>query len=114
MWRPVILESNSIIYSLEFNGFAVKGGALSSQIPELLNLESGSIGQLILDSVDTTGIQALLAPGQFSSIGSISGAGVIATGWAFPDSVMANNVPYISAGTGSSSIKVGGVVEHYP
>ena len=49
----------------------------------------------------------------FSSIGSVSGAGVLATAWEFPDAVMANNVPYISANTGLPSIKVNGVVEPY-
>ena len=39
---------------------------------------------------------------------------MLATGWEFPDSVMADGVPYISATTGSPSIKVGGIVEPYP
>jgi hypothetical protein len=43
----------------------------------------------------------------------VSGAGVLATGWEFPDAVMANEVPYISANSGLPSIKVGGVVEPY-
>jgi len=41
------------------------------------------------------------------------GAGVLATGWEFPDALMANSVPYISATTDSPSIKVNGVVEPY-
>jgi len=49
----------------------------------------------------------------FSSIGSVSGNGVLATGWEFPDAVMVDGVPYISANSGLPSIKVGGVVETY-
>jgi hypothetical protein len=110
----VILEASSKINNLEFNGFAVKGGAPSSQVPDLLNLESGSIGKLVLDSLDTTGIPALISPGQFQNVGSVSGAGVLATGWKFTDAVMANGVPYISASTGLASIKVEGQVQKYP
>jgi hypothetical protein len=82
--------------------------------PELINIASESIGQLVLDALDCTHIMASVSAGGFSSIGSVSGAGVLATGWEFPDAVMANGVPYISASTGLPSIKVGGVVEPYP
>jgi len=43
----------------------------------------------------------------------VSGSGVLATGWKFPDEVMADGVPYISATNGLPSIKIGGVVEPY-
>jgi hypothetical protein len=43
----------------------------------------------------------------------VSGSGVLATNWEFPDSVMANDVPYISATSGLPSIKINGVVELY-
>jgi hypothetical protein len=39
---------------------------------------------------------------------------VLATGWQFPNAVMSNNVPYISANSGLPSIKINGVVEPYP
>ncbi len=103
----VILENDSTISNLEINGFA-------TQARELLNIKSGSIGQLVLDSVESKHIKAPLSAGGFSSIGSVSGAGVLATGWQFPDSVMANEVPYISANSHLPSIKVDGVVEPYP
>ena len=51
--------------------------------------------------------------GEFANVGTVSGSGVLATGWRFPDAVMANGVPYISATSGKPSIKVGGVVEAY-
>lgn len=105
----LILENGSTIHNLQFNGFAVSDSA-----PELLNILSGSIGQLTLDAVASTHIKTPVSPGGFSSIDSVCGAGVLATGWEFPDAVMANGVPYISANSGLPSIKVGGVVEPYP
>lgn len=108
----VIVENGSTIGSLEFNGFTLQGAG--SPIPELLNIGSQSIGQLVLDSLDSNNIKAPVAEGQFSGVGPVSGMGVLATGWEFPDAVMANGVPYISASTGLPSIKIGGMVEAYP
>ena len=110
----VILEDTSTINSLVLNGYAVQSGGSSSKVPELLNIISGSIGQLVLGSVASVNIAAPVSTGGFSRLGSVSGAGVLATGWEFPDAVMANGVPYISASTGMPSIKVGGQVQPYP
>jgi len=109
----VVLESDSTIDNLTFTGFGLQEAASSSSIPNLLNIGSGSIGQLVLNSLDSTNIHAAVSAGGFSSIGSISGKGVLATGWEFPDAVVADGVPYISASSGLPSIKVGGVVEPY-
>ena len=109
-----ILKNGSTINSLTFNGFGAQDAGSDSPLPELLNFDSASVGQLVLSSVDSATIKAPVAEGQFSSIGSVSGAGVLATGWEFPDAVMANGVPYISANSGLPSIKVDGVVEPYP
>jgi hypothetical protein len=109
----VILESNSMINNLTFNGFVLQDDGSHSAVPELLNLTSASIGQLIINSVDGSNIKTCISAGGFSGISSVSGAGVLATGWEFPDAVMANNVPYISANSGLPSIKVGGIVELY-
>jgi hypothetical protein len=105
----VILEYDSVIYNMQFNGFAAQNPKL-----ELLSIGKGSISQLIFDSLTSNNIKAPVSAGGFSRVGSVSGTGVLATGWEFPDSVMANEVPYISASTGLPSIKVGGVVESYP
>jgi hypothetical protein len=110
----LIVESGSLIQNLEFNGFTVGDTGSSSPVPELLTIGSGSIGQLIIDTLDSKLISAPVSQGGFSSIGSVTGAGVLATAWEFPDAVMANGVPYISANSGMPSIKVGGVVEPYP
>jgi hypothetical protein len=69
---------------------------------------------LILDAVDSEHLAAPVTAGGFASLGSVSGAGVLATGWFFPDGVMANGVPYLSASTGRGVIKVNGVVQAYP
>jgi hypothetical protein len=110
----VILENYSTIGNLNFKGFGVQDGGPSTPMPTLLDIGSGSIGQLVLDSLDSNKINAAVSAGRFSSVGSVSGAGVLATGWEFPDDVMADEVPYISASSGLPSIKVRGVVEPYP
>ena len=112
----LILTNNSTINNLEINGFAVQDppGSSYSTASELLNIAPGSIGQLVIDALNSKAIKAPVSEGGFSNVGSVSGAGVLATGWEFPDAVMANGVPYISASTGLPSIKVNGVVEPYP
>jgi hypothetical protein len=112
----LILNYGSILESFAINGFAVQdpAGSAYSATPELLDIVSGSIGQLMIGGANSAHITAPVSPGGFASIGSVSGAGVLGTGWQFPDAVMANGSPYISASTGTSSIKVGGVVEPYP
>lgn len=110
----LILENGSTIKNLEFNGFAVQDASSHSTMHELINIGSGSIAQLVIGAVNATNIASPISPGGFSSIQSVAGAGVLSTGWEFPDAVMANDVPYISASTGLPSIKTGGVVEAYP
>jgi len=110
----VILENDSTITNLEFNGFELQDSGSYSAVSELLNIGSRSIDQLVLNSIDSGNIEAPVAAGQFSRVGSVSGTGVLATEWEFPDAVMANEVPYISASTGLPSIKINGVVEPYP
>jgi hypothetical protein len=103
----LILQNNSTISNLIFNGFV-------TQAPELIAITSGSIGQLVLNAVASAQVAAPVSPGGFSSIGSVSGSGVLATSWEFPNDVMADEVPYISANSGLPSIKIDGVVEPYP
>jgi hypothetical protein len=109
----VILEYGSVISVLEFNRFAIQEARAYSKKSDLITISAGSIGQLIIDAIDSTHISLPVSPGGFSSIGSVSGSGVLATAWPFPDGVMANGVPYISASTGSPSIKINGVVQPY-
>lgn len=111
---PLILENESLIERLTFHGFSVQDAGSYAPVPDLLVIRAGSIGHLILDSVDTRNIYTSVSVGGFESIRSVSGSGVLATGWEFPDAVMVNQVPYISASSGLPSIKVRGVVERFP
>jgi hypothetical protein len=109
----VILHNASELGSIIFDGFAVQDAGSYSRIAALLQPDSGSIRQLIISSLNSSNIAAPVTTKLFTGIGSISGAGVLATEWELPDFVMANEVPYISASSGLPSIKVEGVVEPY-
>ena len=109
----VILENGATISSVSFNGLGVQDAGSYAPLPALVAIGSGSIGQLLLVSLDSTNIEAAMNAGGFGEVGSVSGAGVLGTQWEFPDAVMADEVPYISASTGLPSIKVGGIVEPY-
>ena len=110
----MILEYGSFIRELTFDGFEWQSSAGSRlKSPELLKIESGSLGRLVLDSLDSTHISLPAAVADFNSIGLVTGQGVLATGWEFPDFVMADEVPYISASNGLTSIKYAGVVKRY-
>lgn len=108
-----VLENEATLGKVEFSGFALQDNGSYSAIGELLNLEGGSVGELIFDSLQTNSIPSPLEDGGFSNVGVVSGAGVLDTRWKFPDTVMADNVPYISETTGRPSIKINGVVEPY-
>jgi hypothetical protein len=110
----VILENNSSIANLAFNGFVVKDAGSYGPMHELVTIGSGRVEQLVIQSLNSSNIKAPVSAGGFSSVGSVSGSAVLATGWEFPDSVMSDGVPFISANTGLPSIKVDGVVESYP
>jgi Glycosyl hydrolases family 28 len=110
----VILANDSVIQNLIFNGFSIKNRGGSTAIPGLLDIGSGSVEELVLQSLDSSGIAAPVPANGYSNIGSVSGAGVLATGWGFPDDIMANGVPYISLSSGLASIKQAGVVHPYP
>jgi hypothetical protein len=110
----VILDNNSIIENVVFDGFAVMQFGTLTPVPSLVDIGSGSIGQLVLDSVDSSQVTGPVSANGFASVSSVSGLGVLATGWAFPDAVMADGVPYISASTGRPSIKINGVIQPYP
>ena len=109
----LVLENGSTISTLQFNGFGVQNTGTSSSMEALMIIGSGSVGQLAIGSLNSTNIRIPMTMGGFASVGSVCGGGVLATGWKFPDAVMADQVPYISASTGLPSIKAGGVVELY-
>lgn len=109
----VILENDSTINNIAFNGFGVQDVDTAAAVPSLVGIGSGAIGEIVLNSVNSSNILALLSANEFTYVASISGTGVLATGWEFPDPVMADEVPYISASSGLPSIKINGVVEPY-
>ena len=109
----IILANGSTINNVTFNGFDVRNDESHVPVPDLLDLDSGSIGQLVFSLIGSINLDAPVSANGFLNIGSISGSGVLATGWEFPDDVMANGVPFISAATGLPSIKQGGVVGPY-
>jgi hypothetical protein len=109
----VLLENDSTIDNLIFNGFGLLQAGPLGTVSALVGIGSGSVGQFVLNSVNPSNIAAPVFENEFSKIGSVSGTGVLATGWEFPDAVMANEVPYISASTGRPSIKINGVVRPY-
>lgn len=113
---PVLLLANdSHIENLVFNGFGVKNaGGSPTPMPSLLNIETGSVKEVVFQALDSSGITTPMAASEFSDIGLVSGAGVLATGWAFPDDVMADGVPYVSMNTGQPAIKQAGMVHPYP
>ncbi|HEV2709942.1 MAG TPA: glycosyl hydrolase family 28 protein [Edaphobacter sp.] len=109
----VIFGNGSTIDNLVFNGFAMQDAGSYSPALALLDIGLGSVGQLVLNSVNGQNIEVPMVMDRFACVGSVSGTGVLATGWKFADTVMANGVPYLSAGSDQPSIKVGGVVESY-
>jgi hypothetical protein len=108
-----ILENHMRIDYLAFKGFEVKDTGVHVPMAELITIGEGSIGQLVVESLNNNNVKSLLSASGFSSVSSVSGAGVLATGWQFPDDVMADGVPYISASTGVPSTKINGVVMPY-
>ena len=109
----LIVEYGSSIANFTINGLAIDDSYQAATA--LANLANGSLGQLTIDAVDSTRIAAPVLGAGFAAIANVTGAGqaVLNTGWEFPDWVMSDGVPYISAETGMASIKVGGVVEPY-
>jgi hypothetical protein len=105
------------IEHLVIDGLSVQddSGTAYAPMPFVIRLNAGSqILRLDIESIDTRKFAQLLSnPAMFSQILSVRGAGVLATGWQFPDAVMDNGVPYISATDNLPSIKIGGAVKKY-
>lgn len=111
----------SVIKKVTFSGFSITDeyGQSYGSVPYLIDLTStGAITQIVINSIDPTNISALIdtATHGWAGITQVSGPGVLATGWQFPDSVMANNTPYLSAtapNAGKPCIKISGTVKVY-
>jgi hypothetical protein len=109
-------KSGASIAKLVINGFSISNqtGTSPGPVPYLIDMANLAISHLVIEALDTTNIAALVNPASgFTGIGTISGAGVLATGFQIPDSVMANGVPYTSATSpnqGKPCIKIAGKV----
>jgi len=90
---------------LRIDGITVLDTGSFGPVPYLITLANSTITHLVIDSVDPTNISALT--NNFAAIGTISGAGVLSTGWAIPDANMAKWTPYVSASSGLPSYKNG-------
>jgi hypothetical protein len=85
------------IGKLTFSGFNVDNetGTAYAAIADLINMTSLTIGELVIDAVDSTLITAIT--NTFTGITTIRGVGLSQTGWQIPDANVAANVLYISA-----------------
>ncbi len=104
----------SVIRKLSLEGFAVEheAGQIYPSIPYLLDTSNVTIEHLYIGSLDPANIAALVKPSlDFRGVHEISGPGVLATGFAIPDNVIAENTPYLSASSGNPSIKLHGKVK---
>lgn len=109
----LIVEYSSSITNVIFNGLVVNDRNKYDKIPNFIKIDSGSVGNVVINSLEGSHLEQLASFSDFTKISSVSGAGVLVTGIEFPDLVMADSVPYISATTGRPSIKVNGVVLPY-
>ena len=109
----LVLEHDSRIDGVTFNGFQLQEAGQAPPASSLVQLTSGSIGRLVLNSVNSSNIRTPVPANQFSNVNIVYGKGVLTTGWEFPDAVMADGVPYLSASTGLPSIKLNGIVNLY-
>ena len=75
-------------------------------LPSLLRA-AGSIKELRIESVDMRHIGSLLSPSAWEGVGTIAGAGLLATGLRAPDEKVADNTLYLST-AGALSVKLQG------
>jgi len=109
----LIVVNDSVVKNMTLNALNIKNSKPYPPAQQLLHFPAGTMGQLVINTLDSSNIRTLTTPQGYSMIGSICGVGVLATGWLIPDSVMEDGAPYISASTGKPSIKVNGAVESY-
>ncbi|MGI4812479.1 MAG: glycosyl hydrolase family 28 protein [Janthinobacterium lividum] len=109
----VDVENGASVGCIHFDGFSLQDqpGSSYGAVPYLINCGSGTIGRVVIDALDPHGITTLFSGSGIPSGCIISGSGVLATGWTFPDANMANGTPYLSANSGLASVKVNGTVK---
>ena len=70
-----IFANNSRIEYLAFKGFGVQDAGFHPPTPALIDIEQGSIGQLVIDSLNGGDSSFSVSEGGCVNIGSVSGAG---------------------------------------
>ncbi|HEV2646874.1 MAG TPA: hypothetical protein VGU46_10970 [Acidobacteriaceae bacterium] len=86
-------------------------GSSYSAIPAVIGASS-ALALLELGSIDMTHFTSLADSHGFTNVTTVRGSGVLGTGTSIPDSVMDNNVLYLSSNAGGApSIKVGGTAK---
>ncbi len=105
-----LLSGSPAIERLTIDGFAIESQAGQSfpAIPAL-STSSGHIRKLILNALDMTGVAAFTS--NWTAFTTIAGPGVMATGLEFPDDVISDGTPYLSANSRLPSIKIAGKVK---
>jgi hypothetical protein len=105
-----LVNGSGNISKLVLNGFSIDSEAGQSfAAVAALSTITGTISTLVINGLDATNITTLSA--SMTSFTSISGPGVLASGFSLPDAAMANGTLYLSATTGKPTIKLGGTVE---
>lgn len=99
--------NGATVATMRFNGFNVvnAGGGAVPYLFDFTQTGGGTITHLIIDSLCSDNITTHVRSGNWGSVALISGAGVLATGWEFPDALMAIGTTWISA-TGGNAGKV--------
>lgn len=107
-----------LMYGSSIKNLVIDGLVVEDSYPAikgLINVGEGTLGTLTLDSVQAGRIAGPVVGVGLGAVGEVSGSGrgVLNTNWKFPDAIMADGVPYLSATTGLPAIKVNGVVEPF-
>lgn len=110
-------HSGSSIQRLNMQGIHIADPTASSYSPVdwLVHVPSGgTIANLRLDDIDPTQVTSILSSAGFANITSISGNAGTASGFQFPDAVMADGVVYLSSDdSGIPSVKVSGTPKRF-
>ena len=103
------LNPGAALKTLHLNG--VSADDEQGQSYAAVTLIQGTGISVDVENVDPTHISALASSGDLSTMTSVYGSGLAATGWQIPDANVPNLVPYISvtgANAGKFCIKYGG------
>lgn len=85
-------------------------GTSQGSLDALAMLSKGShVGSIVIRTVDARKIRHLVPEAQWTQVDEVSGAGVLASGWAVPDGKTADGTHYVSDETRMASVRMDGV-----